>query len=227
MARNYFLPGTNRNASFHLDAGVQYLGNYDAGTGNRVSFSQEAILNVGAAATTLDGDIAGNDFVPDPLPPAPDNRSENIRHVVTAGCQGTIPLLDGFIIAGGNADDYSTADGVYGGGLVTVNDCRIGIANALFYENRAEAGGAGASVDGNASFEDVWFVNNQAVGAGGGLYANGTVSIEASRFERNASSSGGGIAMDGTLTITNTDFITNDAASSAAPSPTQAAVSCS
>ena len=98
-----------RSRSFLLKGGVSVLGGF-AGTE-----TQLAQRDVESNPTVLSGDFSGNDSAT--WPPVVGNdgnvgsgdftRSENAYHVVGALSQTTAPILDGFTITGGNANNTS------------------------------------------------------------------------------------------------------------------------
>jgi fimbrial isopeptide formation D2 family protein len=127
--------------------------------------------------TILSGDLNGNDVdVNDPCDLLTEpNRAENSYHVVTASDVNETAIIDGFTIAGGNANsgeaDWSDnfGGGTYNSGSPTVRNCI--------------------------------FTGNSASSVGGGMYDSGTSAITNCTFTKNSANSGGGYA--GPATVTN------------------------
>jgi CSLREA domain-containing protein len=112
-----------------------------------------------------------------------------------------------------------------GGAILVAPNSSLSTSNVSFIRNEAtgdEATDGGGAIYFNGSsgtLEDTVFETNQASGtsgSGGAVFVNGTrsaVEIASSTFLRNTSSRAGGAIenRDGALTLTDTDFTTNDA----------------
>jgi predicted outer membrane repeat protein len=110
-------PG-DRAATFQLVNGVALMGGY-AGIGAPDPDARDTELY----ETIVTGDLLGDDE------PGFENNDENSYHILTAWeCWRVATLLEGFHIAGGNADSSQQEDGVGAGVLVeygrpTIRDC--------------------------------------------------------------------------------------------------------
>lgn len=146
VAQGTYIPDSNsanpdgtgdRSATFQLLNGVTLKGGY-AGFGH----PEPNARDIGLYETVLSGDLHENDFIPTDscdLMTEP-TRAENSYHVVTStGGLFSNPILDGFTITAGNADDDSWEHRA-GGGMRCAASARI--ANCLFIHNTARAGGA-------------------------------------------------------------------------------------
>lgn len=143
-----YKPGSGRTASFALKEGVKLYGGF---IGTETDRDQRDWTT---NKTMLSG--AGNSY-----------------HVVTADRLTSATVLDGFLIAGGNAN--GDGDNSSGGGLY----CRGGsptLRNLVFSSNKANKGGGlfwdGAGGTSSPRLTDVIFSGNNAEN-GGGLYCNG------------------------------------------------------
>lgn len=171
--------------------------------------------------TTLVGDLDGNDgdalAIDDPL------RSDNVRHLLTmtAGPYDSTTVIDGFVIAGGNAGtDEGGAAIIRGGGSPNFRNCtfransatrggavmaydclRLRFDYCLFERNRALTGG-GLAVERSTS-DTAWatficqsvFNGNEAAMYGGAIAFDGNTvrpQITSSIFHANTASKGGG-----------------------------------
>jgi hypothetical protein len=181
--------GGDRSARFGLIEGVSIYGGF---SGGETSLAQR---NPAVNLTVLSGDLNGNDG------PNFANNGENSYHVVTAaGGVGPAALLDGFIIAGGNANGASNDD--RGGGLFA-DAASPTVRTCTFQSNAADYGGGGMFClnSSNPLIADCAFTQNLAFGAcgncgGGGIYCefNSNASIVNCRFDGNmAVVTGGGI----------------------------------
>ncbi|HLB75287.1 MAG TPA: hypothetical protein VJJ98_14800, partial [Sedimentisphaerales bacterium] len=142
--------------------------------------------------TILSGDLNGDD--------GPDfaNNGENSYSVVTGSHTNSSAAIDGFTIAGGNADDDNVIDdpgssgaGMFnyigspavsnctfrgnrarrhGGGMANINCSDTKVANCIFTGNQADQGGAIAnSIAYGFSFDNCSFSGNMAAEVGGGI----------------------------------------------------------
>jgi hypothetical protein len=175
----------NRANSFSMLPNVKLLGGYPKGGGNR---------DPGKFATILSGDLGTKGEV-----------NDNAHHVVIAAGKLGNALLDGFIIAHGNADVNSKwilvngADvgAAYGGGINNAAS-NIRLNNLIIKDNKAWVG-AGISNYGSVStLSNLDIRGNTATSNGGGMYNNYTAPlIINSNISGNMAFSGGGITNGG------------------------------
>jgi predicted outer membrane repeat protein len=197
--------GGIRTASFHLTSSVAVHGGF---AGTEVWLHER---DTASHPTVLSGDVG-----------TPNNPDDNVFHVVDASSVTETALLEGVIIAYGNADG-TDLDGV-GGGMISVGGSPT-LINVLFAGNSASQGGAIYLEDSTPLLTDVAFSGNTAEEEGGALYntASSPTLINVT-FSANDAYVGGGIfnADGSTATLTNAilwgntpDQIGNDATSSA------------
>lgn len=191
-------PG-DREATFHLIEGVAMMGGY-AGFGAPDPDARDIELY----ETILTGDLLGDDE------PGFVNYEENSYHVVTAAVAGA-PVLDGFSVVAGNADDQSDNDrgaGLYClAGAPSVVDCR-------FMLNRAVSGGAMYVGDADPAVSACRFSDNRALDQGGALnLASSTGTVMGCEFTANIALTGGAatIRESSTITISDCLFQSNEA----------------
>ena len=167
----------DRDMAFLLPKEVKVYGGYDAATGLRDCGNYESILS---------GDIG-----------VPGNRADNTWHVVVMAGDAGDTLLDGFTIAGGNANGGATAitvNGVdiqrrFGAGLYIAGSGHR-VSNCVFIENAGTSGG-GVYIAGTADVEGCLFTGNSANDAGG-LYSAGLAQVRDCTFTGNTASTSGG-----------------------------------
>ncbi len=143
--------GSDRTATFTLKSGVSLYGGFNG------TESLREQRNWVTQVTTLSGDIG-----------AAGNNADNSYHVVTGSGGDRTALLDGFTVAGGNAngaDPHNRGGGMYNyGGSPS-------IANAIFSSNTAIYGGGMFNDNSSSpSLVNVTFSGNTATAIGGGIY---------------------------------------------------------
>jgi hypothetical protein len=151
----------NRHARFGMPLGVAIRGGY-AGLGAPDPDARD----LAAYATTLRGDLWGNDTDPFNL------RGDNAYHVVMALWVDDTSVLDGFVIYGG-ACNLPVEESLGGGGIYIQGGSPT-IVNCTFDRNTAGSGGAALALDSAPTFLDCLFTgNNQAgcYGSGSSIYA--------------------------------------------------------
>ncbi|UCF43769.1 MAG: hypothetical protein JSV99_02235 [Planctomycetota bacterium] len=197
----------NRSATFQLMNGVALRGGY-AGFGE----PEPNARHFEVYETVLSGDLNGNDVEVDPcgLGSEP-TRADNSYHVVTGDWTGATGVLDGFTVAGGNAN---VAPDHTGGGMH--NDYGgPTISNCTFCGNFSYSGGAMWNYYSNPSVTDCTFIGNSAegVGSGGGGIRNvfGDSTVSRCTFIGNwTESRGGGLEnYQSIATISNCTFKDN------------------
>ncbi len=170
--------------TFQLVSGVAVYGGFKGSESDRGQRSPDPITN----PTLLSGDLAGDD--------RPDwaNNTENSYHIVTGSGTDISAVLDGFIVAGGNADAQYTLDNG-GAGLLNAQGNPT-VRNCLFALN-ASTWGAGMLNNGYSSpvVTHCAFAQNHARW-GAGLYNHAFSSpiINDCTFQGNVAEWSGGIA---------------------------------
>jgi subtilisin family serine protease len=202
-------PGGDRYESFTLINGLALRGGY---AGSQGANPEER--DVSAYPTILSGDLNEDDG-PDFL-----NYQDNSFHVVVGRNLGPDTVLDGFVIAAGNADGMSIH--ANGGGMLNRNGSNPVVIDCNFSGNLSSGGGSGMynensnphvircrfsgnslggnsgggmyNIDSSPIVEDCEFVANVA-GVGGGMANNdsGNARIERCLFKDNQASFGGGL----------------------------------
>ena len=186
----------DRSAAFLLRNDVQIFGGF-AGTESQLD-ERDWQQNL----TILSGDIDNNDLTDaNGVVTATANIvGDNAYHVVVSSGMTETAVLDGFIIAGGQANG-SVAPNNQGGGLYNYNSHST-LTNLTFSANLSDGHGGGLyNYLGQLTAANLAFAANQSGGYGGGLYTqNGDLTLENSRFINNlAGGSGGGLYTAGGL----------------------------
>lgn len=153
----------NRTATFALKASTQLYGGF---AGNETALEQR---NWRVNETILSGDLNGDDtHTRTPLDQYyHGNYEENSYHIITISAGE--PIIDGFIITGGNADGATPHN--YGGGIrVFGTAVSPQIANCMFLANRANYGGAIHCEFSNPKILQCFFSANDAELTGGAIY---------------------------------------------------------
>lgn len=213
VMKGTYLPtaSNDRNATFTIKDGIKLYGGF---TGNETSLDmRNAVFN----QTILSGEIGKT---------TPADNSYTVVRIINAS-EHTI--LDGFIIADGNANG-STEPGTLarcGGGIFndgTVASSPI-IRNCIIKDNFAREGGAlynfGLAGKSNPALVNCKFINNQAGLDGGAIYNDGAngesnPSFTSCHFEDNLANYGAGIfcnPQNGTsiLALNDCTFVNNQA----------------
>jgi hypothetical protein len=146
---------SNRGASFLLKEGVTIRGGF-AGYGQPSPDERDPVKHM----TILSGDLLGNDR-------GNQNLSDNSLHVVVGPPDGAAATLDGFTIAGGNADGAYPHH--YGGGLYNP-DGKVQVVNCTFQGNTGVCGAAVMNFGPSATLVNCQLVGNHALMQGGALY---------------------------------------------------------
>ncbi|WP_028526843.1 choice-of-anchor Q domain-containing protein [Runella limosa] len=235
VAKGTYKPGTSRNASFSMKAGVKIYGSF-AGTETNLSERTTAVM--AANKSILSGDLNGDDVITGSgATLSITNNGENCYHVVYNVSDGSNrlttdnSLLDGFTITGGNADAYG--GGMYnqssspnltnitffgnnasnGGGLFNLSSSPS-LSNGTFEKNQANKGGGVNGTSSSLFLNNVLFKGNKA-SAGGGMYnlTSFTPNLTNVIFKENkADGDGGGICNDNaSINLNNVYFIDNQA----------------
>ncbi|MBN1124225.1 MAG: hypothetical protein JXA82_04395 [Sedimentisphaerales bacterium] len=163
-------PEGGREISFLIDKEIMVKGGY-AGLGA----SDPDLCDPAMYPSILSGDLNGDDAVPvylKDLVTMP-QRADNSYHVVVIGTGDREIVLDGFVIAGGQADGETWKDklggGIYGYGSGVHKAI---VQNCILEGNMAWAQGGGAYS--SSTFQDC-IVRSNCAESGGGLAAGGQV----------------------------------------------------
>ena len=155
----------DRTATFQLINGVTLKGGY-AGLGQTDPNARDVELH----ETILNGDLDGNDIIDVNYPWGLWNeptRAENSYHVVTGSGTDQTPVLDGFTITAGNANDYWPEEKSRGGGMYNF-DCSPTLIKCTFNNNSAFLGAAMINYQSSPTIIDCTFNENES-GAGSGM----------------------------------------------------------
>lgn len=210
----------DRTASFQLKSGVEIYGGF---AGDELTLGERAVDD---NPTILSGDIG---ILAD--------MTDNSYHVVTGTGTDHTAVLNGFMIADGNANGVGN---YHGGGMVILNGNPT-LANLRFYHNTAQFNGGGiygvnapllmtdVVFEGNTAGQDgggmalgsssavlanVLFLDNVAVVDGGGMYSYSGSNVTAANcvFHGNSAVAGGAIGnLSSIPIITNTIVWGNNA----------------
>ncbi len=211
----------NRELSFTVAAGVGVYGGF---SGVETDISQR---DPATHITLLSGDI-GQPNIPD----------DNSRHVVVVPASGNpATVIDGVVIAGGNANGASFPQDSGGGILIdggspTVRDCVVrtcagkygggiftrggspAILDCTLAQNVASADGGGMNANGSIVLSGCWFDANRAGFGGGMVICCGNSRVTDCRFTGNFAGTGGGLFSPvGTLAVVRCAFEANSAGS--------------
>lgn len=202
-------PGGDRENTFQLLNGVAIYGGFpssgDPNWSDRDSNLYETILS---------GDLNGDDYLDA-------NNSENSYHVVTNNATIAAPVLDGFVITGGNANGAASGGYDDGGGLHSISNSAATprIANCLFRNNSAMGFGGGiynqtSNSGNNFELANCIFRKNFARYGGGVCLSSNSVgdsvTIANCMLEGNRAAHGGGLDLiSGTVHVSNCLFIDN------------------
>ncbi len=156
VAAGTYKPSANTSPASNSFSITKNLKLYGGFAGNETMLSQR---NPTTNVTILSGDMSGNDISND----FTTNRTDNVYHVVTVAAPGVTITFDGFAVRGGNAPQVPSgiSNDNRGGGLFASSPVRI--ANCIFSDNSASAGGAVsiAGIDAsNSSVENCIFEKN-------------------------------------------------------------------
>ena len=200
VAQGIYTPDTSdRSISFQLKTGVVIYGGY-AGYGA----NNPNVRNVVATPSVLSGDIG-----------TAGSNADNSYHVVVGSGTDSTAVLDGFMIAAGNAN--STFPNDSGGGIYDSSGSPT-LANCVFIGNVASYGGGMC----NRSFSSLpptpvssptlincTFSGNTAITAGGGMYNiyNSSPTLTNCTLMSNSAPSGGGVSNNNSSSPTLTNCI--------------------
>ncbi|MCX5643879.1 MAG: right-handed parallel beta-helix repeat-containing protein [Phycisphaerae bacterium] len=176
---------TERHKAFRLEEGIAIYGGFTGGEGRREDRDWHT------NQTILSGDLLGNDGNSSGINELP--RQDNCYRVIVCVYETVHArtVIDGFIIAGGNANDQSYPKC---GGGISSDRVTLMISNCIFR-------------------------GNSASDAGGGIFTGfGSVTVTNCTFDRNRAELGGGMYNQGALTMTNCTFAGNTATEGGSPS---------
>lgn len=170
VAGTYTASPSTRTVSHVLKNNVKVYGGFLGGETNLAQ--RDPVANL----TRISGDLLGNDNI---LVAA--TYSDNSYHLIT--CQtGTLGLMDGFELRGGNANGAGASNLDKGGAVICLSNQSPTFQNCQFIDNRCTfGGGAGYLNTSSPKFIDCLFELNQG-GSFGGAFdsANSTQPV----FER-------------------------------------------
>jgi uncharacterized repeat protein (TIGR02543 family) len=224
VAVGIYKPGTVREATFQLKAGVSIYGGF---AGTETSLAER---NWETNVTSLSGDLIGDDGA------GFENNNENSYHVVTGNGADATAILDGFTIIGGNANGihpYDEGGGVYndngnpmlinltisgnfalyGGGMCNLEDSSPTLINVTFNDNAVDYWGGGMyNNESSPTLTSVTFSSNNASDWGGGMYNyTSSPSLTNVRFQINSATWAGGAMYNdySSPTLTEVSFSSN------------------
>ncbi len=187
--------GDPRLASFRPEAGVELFGGF---AGDEVLLEER---DIDANLTVLSGDIG---VIDDP--------SDNSYHVLAITDVVGAPVVDGFTITGGVADE-ATDNQNFGGGLY-IRAAGLELSNCILFMNDAVSGGA-LYLDSEAAATVVDCRFEQNSGNVGGAIATDSeasgLNVTSCRFEGNGAFAGGAIFNRTTGAIVNSLLANNSA----------------
>ncbi len=159
-------PNGDREASFNLVSGAGLYGGFNGTEEQRDQRDPQSYV------TTLSGDLNGDDG------PEFANNDENSYHVVTAIGTGEGTVLDGFTVAGGNANGpgiHHLGGGLYNqGGRLKISNCAIQYSFGTW--------GGGIFNGGDTDLSNCALTSNAAVSAYGNNGCGGAVCNRSARL---------------------------------------------
>lgn len=174
----------DRNSSFRIAAGVKVYGGFsgrEAGRDDRANPAHKTLLS---------GDLLGNDVAP--VVHTTISRQDNSVHVVTIVGTGPETILDGFEIAGGNANSGFFPNNVGAG--ILIDGARVAITDLVIRDNAAQIYGGGMwAMNSHLKGNGLLFSNNYSDFRGGGLYGErSTIELRGSTLLANVAGNEGG-----------------------------------
>ncbi|MBL9121333.1 MAG: hypothetical protein JNL80_15605 [Phycisphaerae bacterium] len=155
-AGTYKASPSTRTVSHVLKNNVKVYGGFAGGESDLAQ--RDPVANL----TRISGDLTGNDN-----PAVASTYSDNSYHLIT--CQtGTLGLVDGFELRGGNANGASASNLDKGGAIICLASQSHTFQSCRFIDNRCTfGGGAGYLHSSSPKFLDCLFENNQGGSFGG------------------------------------------------------------
>ncbi len=192
VAAGTYTPGATRESTFAMPPDVAIYGGFPDGGG-----TMEA-RDPAANPTILSGDIGVADDI-----------SDNCFHVVTATGTNKDSLLDGFTIAGGNADGDSGLRQHLGGGILVDGSGQAAFRDLVVTGCEGTIGGGAYFNEASPIFRNVAFVENRAplpgtsvTGEGGAIYSNNSSPVfRDCEFYGNVAAADGGAISNHSSTI--------------------------
>ena len=177
VATGRYIPGTTRQSTFQLKENVALYGGFLGTESERDQ--RDWVTNT----TVLSGDINGDDSVDF------SNTEENVYHVVTGASNA---ILDGFTVAGGNANGDDPNNG--GGGMFNVSTA-LSTINCTFTKNQAKFGGGMLNIESSPFLANCAFTDNSAEKEGGAIhnFASSSPSLTSCIIKTNVAEFGGGM----------------------------------
>lgn len=156
VAGTYKASPATRSVSHVLKNNVKVYGGFVGGEVNLAD--RDPVANL----TRISGDLNGNDNLA-----VPSSYNENSYHLVTAA-SGTLGVLDGFELRGGNANGASASNLDKGGAIICLTNQSPTFQSCRFIDNRCTfGGGAGYLNTSSPKFFDCIFEINQGGSFGG------------------------------------------------------------
>lgn len=247
----YYVPAANKRTGFQLKAGVKLYGGFkdhetkeerDARIKNGIRYKHTY-----QSCLTADGDIEdviSNDVL---IFPENETRNDNAYHVLTMDLKdggSTSTVLDGFVIAAGNAAGSKDEDEGHGGGVFVTSSTNnttstYEISQCFFVNNYGSMGGA-IYVDkkvqarktpqgGNDSYIQYCGIYNNASGSrssnnnlGGGIYLSGAGVVHNSVIYNNMN---GGVLISNMGKVVNCTIVHNSSSATDLEDESQAGTS--
>lgn len=193
----------SRTISFGLKNGVELYGGFLGGESSPAERPP-----FWTAASTLDGDLAGDDGL--------SQFGDNSFHLVTTAGTNATAVLDGFVIRGGNAN-AAGGNNDKGAGILCLGAVSPTVRNCRFVANRCTFGGAAGYINngGAPSFSDCAFEDGVGGSFGGAfdIAAGGAVRFERCLFRGNTAARAGALEIFSTTGAVVSDcvFLNNTA----------------
>ena len=250
-AYRYQVPSANKGTGFQVKAGVKLYGGFK--DENETKQQRDERFKTGVRykhtyQSCLIGDGDVEDVISNDLLIFSENetRNDNAKHVVTMNLTGggsNSTVLDGFVIAAGNAEGSEDEDAGHGGGVFVTSDANnttstYEISQCFFVNNYGSMGGAiyvdkkvqaRKSQGGNDSYIQYCGIYNNASGGrssnknlGGGIYLSGAGVVHNSVIYNNMN---GGVLLSNMGKVVNSTIVHNSSSATDLEDKSQAGTS--